>query len=395
MAMARCDYCDSYILFGGTHKSGRTFCSDNCLLEGRLMIAADRLPQHVVDDQVDEIHQGDCPKCGGAGPVDVHTSHTVWSIIALTFRRSTPNVCCRSCGRQKQIGGFFMSGAFGWWGFPWGFIYTPIQLCKNLSGIFGGPDPEVPSEQLELLIRLDLAARVDAGEPLPKQRRRPQKSERTAPADDRILVECDDCGKRFKAKAEMAGKSRKCPGCGSPILVPEADEWLSDDEVHETEDEWGGDSYDEYGNDDDNPYADDWEEPSSSRRSTAAKRTRKPKKKTWTPVKIGLVLGLGFAALNILGLLVGVVLAMFNDDPDPPQFGQNNPIVVPNVAPPDIQRNGFQNRPETQLPDQTAFQQSITPPPVNQGFPPNHPAVNNAIAGSTPQPTIPQPTNPQ
>ena len=165
IAMASCDYCKSLILFGGKKKSGRTFCNDNCLQEGRLLLAADRLPQHAVDAAIDELHQGQCPQCNGPGPVDVHTSHTVWSILVMTTWRSTPHVCCRSCGRQKQLTGLVTSSLFGWWGFPWGVIFTPIQIGKNLSGLFSGPDPEVPSEQLETMARLELAVRAAAWTP--------------------------------------------------------------------------------------------------------------------------------------------------------------------------------------------------------------------------------------
>ena len=173
------------------------------------MIAADRLPQRAVDDAVEETHQGDCPLCQGPGPVDVHASHTIWSIIALTSWRSTPNVCCRSCGRQKQLSGLVTSGVFGWWGFPWGFIYTPIQIGKNVSGIFGGPDPEVPSEQLETMTRLELAIRVEAGEPLPGRRQSSAKRQ-SDPTDDRIPVECDDW-KTLQGKGCDGRKVRQLP----------------------------------------------------------------------------------------------------------------------------------------------------------------------------------------
>lgn len=332
--MARCDYCDSFILFGGKKQSGRTFCNDSCLQEGRLMIAADRLPQHVVDDAVDEAHQSSCPLCNGPGPIDVHTSHTIWSLIALTSWRSTPHVCCRSCGRQKQLMGFVTSGLFGWWGFPWGVIYTPIQIGKNLSGMLGGPDADVPSEQLELLTRLDIAARVDAGEPMPRGRKRPQKPQPPEAADDRIPVECDDCGKRFKAKAMMAGKSGKCPGCGSSITVPETDKWLEDNYGDE---EWNDDAYGNYGND--GGYDDGWGDSSGSAKS---RRKRQPKKKTWTPLRIGLVVVAGFVGLNIVGIIVAAVIGIFADDPRP-QFGQNNPPVIPDLERPNMEPHRFQN----------------------------------------------------
>ena len=336
--MARCDYCDSYILFGGKKKSGRTFCNDECLQEGRLMIAADRLPQHAVDDAIDKTHQGECPLCQGPGPIDVHTSHTVWSIIALTSWKSTPHVCCRSCGRQKQLTGFVTSGLFGWWGFPWGFIYTPIQLYRNLSGIIAGPDPEVPSEQLETLTRLELAIRVEAGEPLPTGRKASRKTQNVEPADDRISVECDDCGKRFKAKAAMAGKSGKCPGCGSSITVPEQDPWLGDEEA---DDEWGEDAYDnEGGYDDDNAYGDDWAESPSPQRSSNSRRKSKPKKKKWSPLRIGVLVGLGIFALPVFGVLIGLIIGFLSDDDPQPQFGQND-RGVPNPVQPNFEPQRF------------------------------------------------------
>lgn len=390
--MARCDYCKSFMLWSGVKKSGRRFCNDECLQSGRLMVAAEALPQHVVDREVAKERRKSCPECNGPGPSDVHTSHTVMSIVVMTFSQSTPNVCCRSCGLKKQLMGTLSSGLLGWWGFPWGFIYTPIQICRNIAGILGAPDPNIPSEQYELLTRLALAARVAAGEPLPSGRSRPQTTSREAPSDDRIPVECDDCGKHFKAKAAMAGKSGKCPGCGSPITVPEADEWADDENVYETDDEWGGDSYDE-----DNPYADDWGQSSSSRGSSGAKRKRKPKKKRWTPLKVGLVLGLGFGAVHILGLLVVVVMAIFEDDPKP-KFGQNNPIVVPNVNLPIGEQTGLRDRTEIQIPDQVTLQPNDTPPRA-PNLPIDDAAAGNALAAATPDlgnnpqsSTIPQPT---
>ena len=35
-----------------------------------------------------------------------------------------------------------------------------------------------------------------------------------------IAVQCAACGKRFKAKAEHAGKKARCPGCASPLTIP-------------------------------------------------------------------------------------------------------------------------------------------------------------------------------
>lgn len=337
--MARCDYCNSYILFGGEQKSGRTFCNDDCLQAGRLMRVADRLPQHSVDAAVSEAHQGDCPLCHGPGPIDVHTSHTIWSIIAMTSWRSTPHVCCRSCGRQKQLSGLVTSGLFGWWGFPWGLIYTPVQIGKNLSGLLGGPDPEIPSEQLETMTRLELAVRVDAGEPMPGGQKSLPAGSSSSADDDRIPVECDDCGKRFKAKAAMAGKSGKCPGCGSVITVPEPDYWLDDGDDDSTGDEWADETYDDQH---DRDY-DDWEQPATSRRSSTSRRKNKSKKSAITPLRIVIAVGLLLFVLPILGAVVVGVVGLFADRRPQPEIARNNPAVLPDQVQPAARPRPAQN----------------------------------------------------
>jgi hypothetical protein len=36
-----------------------------------------------------------------------------------------------------------------------------------------------------------------------------------------IRVECAKCGSKLNAKPELAGQTRKCPKCGSPVKIPE------------------------------------------------------------------------------------------------------------------------------------------------------------------------------
>ena len=162
--MARCDYCNSFILFGGKQKSGRTFCNDECLQEGRLMMAADRIPQHAVDDAVEEAHQGKCSLCNGPGPIDVHTSHTIWSIVALTSWKSTPYVCCRSCGRQKQLTGFVTSGGsgnFDWRDLGWiGSLLFSVTLM--MSGGQQMDAPKVDPKQFVESFREEMEAHLQA-----------------------------------------------------------------------------------------------------------------------------------------------------------------------------------------------------------------------------------------
>src|SRR5947207_737731 len=34
-------------------------------------------------------------------------------------------------------------------------------------------------------------------------------------------ISCPSCAKKFKGRPELAGKKIKCPGCGSPFIVPQ------------------------------------------------------------------------------------------------------------------------------------------------------------------------------
>jgi hypothetical protein len=84
----------------------------------------------------------------------------VWSALFLTSWKSRPHVCCRSCGIKSQLGDAVFSLVLGWWGFPWGFIVTPIQVVRNVVGVARGVDPSKPSGQLENVVRLGIAAQV-------------------------------------------------------------------------------------------------------------------------------------------------------------------------------------------------------------------------------------------
>lgn len=58
------------------------------------------------------------------------------SIILLTFRRSSCVYYVRpgESVAMKALPYALISLLFGWWGFPWGLIYTPMMLITNLKG---------------------------------------------------------------------------------------------------------------------------------------------------------------------------------------------------------------------------------------------------------------------
>jgi hypothetical protein len=109
---------------------------------------------------VSEVHMAACPVCFGRGPIDVHKTHKIWSLVLLTSWNSFFHVCCRSCGIKKQLGALVFSGLLGWWGFPWGLIMTPIQIARNLGAMMKKTDPYRPSEELQEAVRFDLALQV-------------------------------------------------------------------------------------------------------------------------------------------------------------------------------------------------------------------------------------------
>jgi len=160
--MAKCDYCGTTILFGGKTDGDLRFCNDTCYRQGVLVGLSKQVPEEIVHKHVWNIHQGRCPKCGGDGPVDVHMSHRVWSLVLLTSWRSTPQVSCRSCGVKSQVGNTLFSLVLGWWGIPFGLVMTPVQVGRNIVDMFKGPDPAKPSARLETVVRMTIAERAVA-----------------------------------------------------------------------------------------------------------------------------------------------------------------------------------------------------------------------------------------
>ena len=58
------------------------------------------------------------------------------SVIAVTLRRPSRPFRLKS-GQRAWVRGLpyvLISLLFGWWGLPWGIIYTPLTIFANLSG---------------------------------------------------------------------------------------------------------------------------------------------------------------------------------------------------------------------------------------------------------------------
>jgi hypothetical protein len=148
------------ILMGGTQVGTTRYCNNECASKGQLLVRSQQVPEGQVQELVHRMHQGPCPKCGGAGPIDVFTTHSVWSAVFLTSWKSQPHVSCKSCGVKSQIGGILSSALLGWWGFPWGLIMTPVQIFRNIAGMMRKADTTRPSDELTRLARIHLASQV-------------------------------------------------------------------------------------------------------------------------------------------------------------------------------------------------------------------------------------------
>jgi hypothetical protein len=67
---------------------------------------------------------------------------------------------CQSCGTKKIWGDILFSAALGWWGFPWGFIFTPVQIVRNMIALVHTPNPALQAAALERMVRLDMASQA-------------------------------------------------------------------------------------------------------------------------------------------------------------------------------------------------------------------------------------------
>lgn len=167
--LPRCDYCGTRILFGGKREGDLRFCNDSCRGAGLLLAVSQLVPDATVNEAVWRVHQGNCPQCGGRGPVDVRVSHRIWSAFVLTTWSNRPRISCRACGRKANVTDSLFSLALGWWAVPWGPIMTPVQIVRNVAALSSHDDDSKPSPGLERLVRLRLAA-ASVESPPPSQR---------------------------------------------------------------------------------------------------------------------------------------------------------------------------------------------------------------------------------
>lgn len=154
--MSSCDHCGKFVLFG-TRRGDRVYCGGRCATFDPLVTLAREIPEAQVRELVQRWRNEPCPRCKGAGPVDLHTSHKVHSFLVMTQWSSARLVACVSCGRRQQFGHLAYSLLLGWWGLPWGLLVTPIQVVRNLGGLVRPAGRERPSPAFERTVRRIMA----------------------------------------------------------------------------------------------------------------------------------------------------------------------------------------------------------------------------------------------
>ena len=144
--MKTCARCRRPIDSGGKWDGPLRFCGDECLSLGP---AEDFLVSRAqLETAVWQVHQAPCPRCGGPGPVDLHPSWHVASVLVLTWWRREEHVACEPCGRSIRRKAAMKSLLLGWWGFPVGLVMTPVQIVRNIARNLAAVDPTRPSREL-------------------------------------------------------------------------------------------------------------------------------------------------------------------------------------------------------------------------------------------------------
>jgi hypothetical protein len=104
-----------------------------------------------------------CEKCGRLDSTLRATVFTyVLSGIVITLRRAgSSGIFCGSCRRKEGIKWSVLTGVLGWWGIPWGPLYTVQSLVHNARGGIQGAEEN--AEVLEMAGK-ELAGRGETPE---------------------------------------------------------------------------------------------------------------------------------------------------------------------------------------------------------------------------------------
>lgn len=154
-----CPTCGVSVLFGGVKDGDKKYCSKNCYEADEINRLSKQIPEEAVVTLIDKIRNAPCPKCDGPGPIDVHRSYSIYSIILFTSYETNEHIVCLKCAKKKQLVNLLSSSLFGWWGVPFGIVVTPIQIVKNIIELFKKPGQNEPTDLMHKRVRQMLATK--------------------------------------------------------------------------------------------------------------------------------------------------------------------------------------------------------------------------------------------
>jgi hypothetical protein len=156
--MATCASCGNSILWGGVRLNGRRYCGQKCCSQDEFGRFAASIPEQAVKIEAKKIRNGNCPVCSQRGEeIELRKSYKAISYVIMTRWGVYPIISCSSCHRKKVLGDFFLTLLFGWWGFPWGLIITPVQLIRNICAFATDTKTSESSKELCSAVRVMMA----------------------------------------------------------------------------------------------------------------------------------------------------------------------------------------------------------------------------------------------
>jgi DnaJ domain len=128
--------------------------------------------------------------CGKCGKVTAQPRYLVFrsvvSVILTTIRTPTQGIYCATCAKSAALKATLISSLFGWWGVPWGPIFTIGESFRNA---FGGENLVSNEEKLLWHNVLAFASRGDGKIALGLIERLKNASDEKIVADSRTLAD--------------------------------------------------------------------------------------------------------------------------------------------------------------------------------------------------------------
>lgn len=155
---SECDYCGKSARYSKVIDGEQRFCSEFCLRDARLMEVSEDLTEQEIIKHAQEIRNDVCPSCKKRnGIVEVRKYYRIWSVLVFSRWTEHTHVCCKSCGVKKNLNSISFCFFFGWWGFPWGVLMTPVKIVSNMVEALKRDSDSNASEPLVRAARLNLA----------------------------------------------------------------------------------------------------------------------------------------------------------------------------------------------------------------------------------------------